>query len=285
MLASLLLVVSCIILQRVVLDKVIDGDRLEFSGNNLIQNRQLWVLITASMIHATLGHEVNNLLFTFVVSYAAEIQFSLSPLWLLMVFTLSGSIGWIASFTYHYIKHKELAFFIPSRGYSPNMYGGAFFCCIVYSKVILNNVLRMHPVLWMLSIIILPTYCSDHKNHNPFVWSGICVVICITTMLIYNHTSLLKDITMGGFLSLYFIKCLINYWYSRKVLGRTSFFADHACHLGGSIGGILLGILYLYINNKSWPFYRVDATVWIAITQWDFIFPFGMLWFRLLNNM
>ena len=144
MLATVLIITSCIIFQRAILGRI-HGDLLEFSGNALVNDKYVWVLITGSLIHGSLSHEVNNLLFTFIVSYVMETQFLLSSKWIIFVFTSTGMFGWIFSFLYHLNKHGQIAYFIPARGYSPNMYGAAFFCMMTYPKHTMNNIFFIHP--------------------------------------------------------------------------------------------------------------------------------------------
>ena len=284
MLLSSLIIGLCIIFQRYVLNPS-NGDKLEFSGNALLTEKQIWVLITGSMIHATKSHEINNLLFTFVVSCIAETQFGLSSLWIISVFTITGAIGWMTSFLYHYYHHGYLAYFIPARGYSPNMYGFAFFCMIVYPNKIIQSILFLDPVIWIILIIAVPAYFTNNKKHNPYIWTFICLMVCVIMRLIFEYTMILNDITMGGFLTLYFLKCGISFMYFVKYLGNPSA-SDHACHLGGSLCGILLGIFYLYYtHNKPWPYFRLDAYIWNAIAKFDFLCPFTILFIRLMNNM
>lgn len=283
MLLSLVIIGLCIVCQRYLLNSS-NGDKLEFSGNALLTEKQIWVLITGSLIHATKSHEINNLLFTFVVSCIAETQFGLSSFWITTVFTVTGAVGWLMSFSYHYYKHGAIAFFIPARGYSPNMYGFAFFCMMVYPNNKIQNVLFLHPVIWIILIIAVPAYFTNNKKHNPYIWTFICFMVCFIMRLIYHYSTIFDHITMGGFLTLYFVKCAISYTYFVKYLGNPSA-SDHACHLGGSICGILLGIFYLYTYNKPWPYFRLDAHIWNAITKFDFVCPFIILFVRLINNM
>ena len=209
MFATVLIITSCIIFQRAILGRI-HGDLLEFSGNALVNDKYVWVMITGSLIHASLSHEVNNLLFTFIVSYIMETQFLLSSKWIIFVFTATGMFGWIFSFLYHLHKHGQIAYFIPARGYSPNMYGAAYFCMMTYPKHTMNNIFSIHPVLWLLSIVIIPSYLTNNSKHRPVLWTVICIGICSITVIVYKHTDLLQNITLGRFLSLYLIKCFIS---------------------------------------------------------------------------
>lgn len=127
-------------------------------------------------------HEINNISFTFVVSCIAETQFALSQLWLILVFTITAAIGWITSFSDHFYNYGYLTYFIPARAYSPNIYGFAFFCMILYPNKIIENVSFIHPIeLFGSYLIPIPAYFTNDKKHNPYIWTFICFVVCVIT--------------------------------------------------------------------------------------------------------
>lgn len=280
MLLSLFLVSACLFMQRGVLHHMVSEDRLEWSGNAL-KSGHIWVLVTGSLVHASLSHEINNLLFTFAVCTFMEDQLQISKSLTLAVFTLTGAMGWIASFIYHYHLHGELALFIPSRGYSPNMYGAAFFVLMINGHDIMRNICSFHPICWILAIIAVPTYFSENPQHRAWIWTIIVIAIGLLTKWLFDYSLLLQEMTMGTFLVLYFVKCFIGFGYNRFILrmNRPSV-SDHMCHLGGAIGGTVMGICYLFLYGR-----RYDEDIWLAVTRWDFIISIVFLYIRLRFNV
>lgn len=246
---TLSVIIPCLVLQRLVAHKIIDYEKVEFSGNALIHEKRIWTLITTSLIHGSISHEINNILFTFYVAFMCESHFNIHVFWFYFSFLVPGICGWLFSFAFNVCRFGELGFFIPMRGLSPNVYGMIFFAMVAYpNESLYSSDIFANPILWSLIIHIIPQYFST--RFLKWKWTMISfLIIIIYAVMIGSFGWFSKQFTFAGFMFLYLFKGMMFDIYRLLFNENQMSTTDHTSHLCGSIIGILCGILYqLYLH-------------------------------------
>ena len=267
-----------ILFQHYIRDRIIKTDKLEFSGQLLIYEKSVSCLITASLIHGSLSHEINNLIFIFVIMYHSEMYLELSKFWIIIVYILSGIIGWLISLLNNYVKYGRMGIWNSGVGLSPNMYGYSLFISIIFPNVIFpHRILGFKPIEWILIILIIPDYFNKNKKHNLNTWSIISCGYLVIYSLFYSYFNF--NVYSSTFLCIYLLKSIQAkvYWvlYLKQRSGT-----DHASHFGGAFGGVILGLIYASLySNKNFI-----QNVYISLTDPMIFVTFCLLFFRMYFN-
>uniref|UniRef100_A0A0G4G5W2 Uncharacterized protein n=1 Tax=Chromera velia CCMP2878 TaxID=1169474 RepID=A0A0G4G5W2_9ALVE len=252
----------------------VDLMKAEFSGQAVFREGYVWTLVTGSLLHSDLSHEVNNLIFTFVVSVVLESQMG-GPLTIL-IFLSTGAAGWMCSAAWHWWQYGEMGLWTAGNGCSPNMYGLAFFVATLEPGRVFPRTLLFLPVwIWCASVWVLPPLLSrrmfDRKSgkvdstHLLYVSSLCAVLLCFVSIPRWDDEGIsaqqgkdtftlggsgqsikrflsFGDLTAAGYLAQYQLRCVIETVYVQFVR-KSQGLSDHWCHLGGALAGIVFALL------------------------------------------
>jgi membrane associated rhomboid family serine protease len=228
--------------QQVWKPRFLDGEIAEFSSLALKQGR-IWVFITALFLHADWSHLLNNVVFFGAIS--RELEALMGPGGIAAVFFMTGIVGWLFTLAYNHFQYGEMADYVWSCGSSPATYGCAFFLATAAFDLAVagsgsaGNLLDK-PWLWYLAVVLAPVYS---KGAPQMAWQALPVLLASGYYLL---RPVIPEVSIGGWMALYFLKlfCLRLYDILVRKVPRDLPSADNACHLGGALAGVCLGLWY-----------------------------------------
>lgn len=218
-------------------------------------NGKYWVVVTATFVHASNTHLVNNIAMLLAPSQIIEEKIGSFSYCLLFITT--GMVGWIASILSNSIRHPHGGWqWIASCGSSPATYGFVFFLVTVDPRCQLNKSLALISVGVVIAVefhmfIIQRAHKVKNKLDQQQSVGLLLLLILISSLFLLIDC----EITSVQFLYMYVLKSLLFRALTvtilhQGVLNHSS--SDHGAHLGGSFTGTVIGVLWTYIHHGQW---------------------------------
>ena len=246
---------------------------VEFQPFLFWEQGSYYVLLTAQLCHDGLGHLVNNVVFS--LPLLESLSLTLSWVSLASLSFICGAAGLLLTWLMNRLAHGELAQFSSTVGYSPAMYGLAFFVLARAepTDAVGSLVPGLHPGFLVLVYSFFPYLeyvyhsCKLPKPRAHRHYFLALFVSLLALGIIWETQSISSEapaLSAYIWILIYLLKGLLFdlYWHWLGVLNT----ADHACHVGGALMGTLLGLLT--IQGDPWLFLCVG---WILLSsRWIF---------------
>jgi membrane associated rhomboid family serine protease len=241
---------------------------IEFQPYNFWDNQQLWVIVTAQLTHDGIGHCLNNVIFTIPLiealhTYTLRVV-PIESLALLLTVCLPiflGICGFLTSWSVAQHQHGEIAKFSSTVGFSPAMYGLGFFLAVVDDDQLVptldfGGTIHLNSALLLLAFTFFPYLVSSFKpsaapNTSVHRFHFLVTTIALLGLFLFViPANAMPPIFPSTWMAAYLLKNFLFdlYWQFGIRGGFNS--ADHACHLGGAIAGLLLGWCFLILFHE-----------------------------------
>jgi membrane associated rhomboid family serine protease len=208
-----------------------------------------WVLVTATFVHASNSHLINNI--ATLLAPSQSIEENIGPYGFAFLFVITGIVGWLTSILHNSIRHSQGGWqWIASCGSSPATYGFMFFLVAVDPQRQLHRQLSWLCVGVVISVefhMLMNRGAQKVKHTLDRKFSvGLLLLIIATccSLLLID-----REITSGQFLYIYVLKSLLFravtvMVINQGVMNHSS--SDHGAHFGGSLTGTVIGTLLSY---------------------------------------
>ena len=268
------------------------SDNVHFSGAAL-DEKKFWTLLTATIDHGDWSHLVNNMIM-FGLS-AGPLERIVGPWLLCASFFTTGALGWLFSLQHLYKKFPEQQFiakFQSSVGSSPATYGLVGMLIVLNPNACCASLDGSFPswlgiiLLWSLPLCLQEKYGLQlwAKKESGSLNIRSVAFICSSGLVGYGllrpfvtglHSSgyLCHDgsaevvslsISASQFFTAYLFKCFVLGLVCQYVLrlDKSMSSTDDACHLGGVVTGIVLGLGFRWCTESTFiPFNSIAEAV------------------------
>jgi membrane associated rhomboid family serine protease len=235
-------------------------EQLEVSGNSLgfglfgADTKPL-TLISATLMHATRSHIINNYLMIWGI---CELERKIGSTWFAITFFLCGACGWLGMLLWLKLTKSEewsqgIAQFSSSLGSSPATYGMCAMAAVIMKNEPIATTFGWPPHVWMALMMFLPKFCGDRFKVNLLVsplkisLKAVLVAINVVSFTYFLGDVLFPPPITAGQWFLYYL--LGNYvlntlWF--LIHKGTADTTDHACHFGGATFGVICGLIKIF---------------------------------------
>lgn len=234
---------------------------LTVDGNSVVggpfsEGRRPWVLITALFHHSGRTHVVNNMLM--LLATGGELETLVSGPAVLCLFVLTGAAGWLCTLLYYRIVLPEawaagIAQMQPSVGASPATYGLAMFAMVrLPPSVPIGGALGMAPWGAASALLFVPKFMGDEFGLNitgaPLrrVLAAALAATLVSWLVVRPAMAWLGAHGVAEFMCFYLFVCTLPPAIRKWWCGQPNV-ADHSCHLGGALAGLVLATVW------PWP--------------------------------
>jgi membrane associated rhomboid family serine protease len=228
-----------------------------FSGGAL-DSGKLHVFITASFCHASRSHFINNMIMLVVV--APQLEHQIGFVGILALYVISGAVGWMCTLYRLKTLCKEAWMWDTykwqeSLGASPSTYALAITAAYLLDPshavgpavgvgVPIESADAM--VSWfttVLAVFLIPELCDGKIVFDPGQLLALLAMVMHTVFWAKTSIPTLTAINASAWLALYHFKTFSRTLYEHLKNGNTFQQADHTCHLGGSVVGLVAAML------------------------------------------